>query len=80
VLNSCLNDQTTQSKIVLKCASSREYNSPKLYFIRAFRNAKKLALIYGNELKSVVMRGRLLAKIMSRRFDRKVESITECSF
>jgi hypothetical protein len=48
--------------------------------IRDFKNAKKFDLIYGKELKSVVIKGRLLEKIISSRLDRKLESITGYSF
>jgi hypothetical protein len=39
--------------------------------MRDFMKAKKFARIYGNELKSVVIKGKLLEKIMSKRVYRK---------
>jgi len=65
---------------VLKCDSSNEYKRPKLNLIKDFKNAKKFALISGNELKSVVINGRLLAKIMSNNVDKNLESMTMCNF
>jgi uncharacterized UBP type Zn finger protein len=48
--------------------------------IKAFKNAKKLALISGKELKSVVIRGRLLENIIYKSFDKNSESKAKCSF
>jgi hypothetical protein len=70
VVSSCRSDQITQSSIKLNLLSFREYNIPKLYFIRDFRNAKKLHLISGNELKSVVISGKLELNIISTKVDK----------
>jgi hypothetical protein len=51
-----------------------------LYFINALRKAKKFDLIYGNELKSVVIRGKLELNIIYTSVDRNYGVITECSF
>lgn len=53
---------------------------PKLYFMRDLRKAKKLDLISGNELKSVVMRGKLELNIISTRVDKNSGFITVYSF
>lgn len=53
---------------------------PKLYFMRDFRKAKKLDLISGNELKSVVMSGKLELNIISTRVDKNSGFITACNF
>ena len=76
VLSSCLSDHITQSSIRLKLFSSSEYNIAKLNFIKAFKKAKKFALISGKELKSVVIRGKLEPKIMPTRVDKKSGLIT----
>jgi hypothetical protein len=52
----------------------------KLYFIRAFKKAKKFYLIYGNELKSVVIKGKLDLKIISTSVDKNSGVITIYSF
>lgn len=80
VLNSCLSDQITQSRIRLNLFSSREYSMVKLYFINDFRKAKKLERISGKELKSVVMRGKLELNIIYTRVERNYAEITECNF
>lgn len=54
----------------LNLTASRENNMLKLYLIRAFKNAKKLDLIYGNELKSVVIKGMLDLNIISTNVDK----------
>lgn len=70
MLSSCLSDQITQSKMRLNLTASSENNMLKLYLIRAFKNAKKLDLIYGNELKSVVIKGMLDLNIISTNVDK----------
>jgi hypothetical protein len=52
----------------------------KLYFTKAFKNAKKFARISGKELKSVVIKGKLLENIISTNFDKNVLSSTGYSF
>jgi uncharacterized protein YktA (UPF0223 family) len=52
----------------------------KLYFIKAFRKEKKFDLIYGKELKSVVIRGKLEEKIIERRLERNSGVSTWQSF
>jgi hypothetical protein len=57
VLSSCLKDQIIQSKMVLKNYSCKENKGGKLNLTNAFKNPKKLLLIYGKLLKSDVIRG-----------------------
>lgn len=64
----------------LKLFSSREYNIAKLNLIKAFKKAKKLALISGKELKSVVIRGKLELKIIPTRVDKKSGLIAVFNF
>lgn len=54
----------------LNLTASSENNMLKLYLIRAFKNVKKLDLIYGNELKSVVIKGMLDLNIISTNVDK----------
>lgn len=54
-----------QSKIVLKNYSCSENSGPKLNLTSDLRNPKKLALISGKELKSLVISGSEEVKIIS---------------
>lgn len=53
---------------MLKWSYFRENSSPKLNLINAFRKAKKLALISGKELKSLVIKGKLEENTISISF------------
>ena len=51
--------------MVMRNCSWSENRGPKLYLTSALRKEKKLALISGKELKSLVMSGREEVKIIS---------------
>jgi hypothetical protein len=54
-----------QSRMVFRYCSWSENRGTKLNFTKAFKNPKKFALIYGNELKSLVISGKEDVNIIS---------------
>lgn len=70
----------TQSKIVLKYYYFKLNKLTKLNLTSDLRKAKKLALIYGKLLKSLVIKGRLEVNIIYSNLVKKSGSITKFSF